>query len=416
MIDLRLGGFFSGLEVPSASAPAVTAAFAFLLLAIFTLTLERSPANITGRFILCALSSYWFYQYGHAYEAPTRSVESGVSIISAYGIFRTIETSFGYLFEPLPRWVINGDIQNTPVGFTERCMWSLDLLLSMRGTSFFKNTHWDFAPAALIDPKHNKPKWTFVRERLFSLLAQIFLMDVFDTTVKAQAWPVMPESLYPITTLSPPFQLYYAVCVCMMTALSMNINYTAHSLGAVALGSPSAGWPPLFQDPFHASSLQAFWTHKWHSSFRRVFLMISSTAVDASRSFIPNRRARSAFRGLCIFALSCIMHLALMYRIRPPHLSPAEINFVERETLLFFLLQPVGMLLEVVLVKPIATYAFGENTEGRIRCTRVWAWAWLLWTGRYWSDVWVRHGMWGVKERVVGYSIVRGVLHGNWTQ
>lgn len=416
MIDLRLGGFFSGLEVPVSSAPAATVAFGLLLLAIFTLSLQVSPFTTSSRVILCALSAYWFYQFGHAYDAPTRSVESGVSIICAYGIFRTIETSFGYLFEPIPHWVTNGIVQKTPETFVERLMWSLDLLFSMRGTSYFRDTHWNFVPAALVDAKHDKPKRRFIRERLLSLLGQILLMDLLDTTVKSQTWPVMPQSVHPITTLSPPFQLYYAICVCIMTALSININYTAISIGAVALGAPSAGWPPLFDDPFQATSLQAFWTHKWHSSFRRVFLMIGAAVVDASKPIIPTRRAQSAFRGLCIFGLSCTMHLTLMYRIRPANISAAEMSFVERETLLFFLLQPVGMLLEVVLVKPVAIYAFGSDRAAKTWCTRVWAWAWLLWTGRYWSDVWVRHGMWGPEERVVGYSLFRGILHGDWAQ
>jgi hypothetical protein len=295
-------------------------------------------------------------------------------------------------------------------------MWSVDLLLSMRGTSFFANTHWDFVPAALIDKKYDKPRWTFVRNQLVSLLVQAVLMDFFDTTAQTQTWPTLPRARYPITTLSPLFQIYYAVCVCVMTALSMNINYTALSLCAVALGSPAAGWPPLFDEPFHATSLQEFWTHNWHASFRRVFLVISTTVVDVSKPLISNRRAQSAFRGLCIFALSCIMHLGLMYRVQPPVVLAKDRSFIEGEIMLFFLLQPVGMLLEATLIKPLAVYAFGKGTTGARWFVRAWGWVWLVWTGRYWSDVWVRHGLWGPKERVVGYSLFRGLMHGNWAQ
>jgi hypothetical protein len=416
MLDLRLEGFFPALEVPAESAPSAVAAFLFLLLAIFTLTLKPSLFNITVRFTFSSISSYWFYRYGHTYLAPTRAVESGVSIICAYGFFRNIETSFGYLQEPLPHWITNGESQKIPDTLLGRLVWSLDLLFSMRGTSYFSDTYWDFVPAALIDKRHSKPRWNFVRDQLVSLVGQILLIDLFDTTVQSQAWPVMPQARYPITTLSPFFQIYYAICVCMMTALSMSIPYTAVSIGAVAVGSPTAGWPPLFDDPFHATSLQAFWTHKWHASFRRVFLMVSATIVDANKPFIPNRRIQSAFRGLCVFALSCTMHLALMYRIRPPAVLPKDWSFVEGETMLFFLLQPMGMLLEVTLVKPLAVYAFGIGSLGTLWCMRVWTWVWLVWTGRYWSDVWVRHGMWGPNERVVGYSLFRGLLHGNWAQ
>ena len=247
MIDLRLEGFFPALEVPIESAPSATAAFFFLLLAIFTLTLKPSPLITTTRFTFCAISSYWFYRFGYAFETPRRAVESGISIICTYGIFRNVETSLGYLYDSLPKWVTHGVRQETPETFLGRLLWSLDLLFSMMGTSYFSDTHWDFVPAALIDGRHNRPRWTFVREQLASLAGQILLMDFLDTTAQSQAWPEMPHTRHPITTMSPLFQIYYAVCVCMMTALSMRISYTAVSIGAVALGSPDDRLAPALR-------------------------------------------------------------------------------------------------------------------------------------------------------------------------
>jgi hypothetical protein len=105
-----------------------------------------------------------------------------------------------------------------------------------------------------------------------------------------------------------------------------------------------------------------------------------------------------------------------MYRIRPPTATANEITFLERETLLFFLLQPVGMLLEVTVVKPLSKGFLNNKPEYVVIFTRIWTWVWLLWTGRYWSDVWIRHGLWAPSERVVGYSLVRGLLYGEWVQ
>lgn len=416
MIDLRLDGFFPALRVPIESAPAVTIGFSYLLVAIFTLTLKQSWAVTHTRQILCAASAYWFYRHGFHYDAPTRSVESGLAIISVYGIFRNVETGFGYSIEPIPRWIKNGKVQKLPETFVWRVIWSLDLLFSMRGTSYLPNTHWDFAPSALTDNKHKKGRIAFMRDQLVSLMGQFLLMDLFDTTTKARSWPTMPFNSHPVTTLTLHYQLYYATVVCMMTALQISIPYTAVSIGAVALGSQPESWPPMFDHPFQAVSLQDFWTHRWHASFRRIFLMVSAAAVHASKQFVTNRRSRQAFRGICIFFLSCTMHLALMYRIRPLSLPEDAISFIDREIFLFFLLQPVGMLLEVMLVRPFALGCCGSNTHRAVWFTRAWAWIWLLWTGRYWSDVWVKHGLWGPEERVVGYSLFRGLLYGEWVQ
>lgn len=418
MVDyLRLDGFFPALGVPIESAPTVTLAFLCLLLAIFTLTLRPSLIVVHTRLLLCTASSYWFWRFGYGFEAPTRLVESGMAIICMYGIYRNLETSLGYSFEPIPRWVVKGRVQSLPSNFLWRGIWSLDLLFSMRGTSYLPHhTYWNFVPAALIQPKHNKPRATFLKEQALSLLGQFLLIDFFDTTIKQRVWETIPLSYYPITSLPLFAQLYFAMVVCIMTALSISVPYTALSFAAVALGSSPASWPPLFDDPFHATSLQSFWTHRWHASFRRIFLMVSSAMVDASHSFLKHPRARAAFRGLCIFLLSCGMHLGLMYRIRPPTATASQMTFFEKETLLFFLLQPVGMLLEVVAVKPLANILFGSRVGDAVICTRIWAWVWLLWTGRYWSDVWVRHGLWAPSERVVGYSLFRGIMYGEWVQ
>lgn len=413
MIDLRLDGFFPGLAVPVSSAPAAVVAFSFLLAAIFTLTLPAQTFLVQqARIGLCIVSCYWFWLFGFGYEAPGRAVESGVRTICAYGITRNFETGLAYITEPIPRWVVNGKVQPLPSTFFSSLIWSLDLLLSMRGTSYFKDTHWDFAPAALINDKHNMKRSRFLLVQTTSLIGQILLADILETIAKSRSWD--PQERYPITSLPVQLQILYAIAVCMLTAIEMSIQYTALSIAAVAVGSPTSGWPPLFDDPFHATSLHDFWTRRWHASFRRVLLMTSAYVVHISAPYIPNHRARQALRGTLVFLVSYWMHLILMRHVTPPNLPKNYHPFFEPRTLQFFLSQPLGMLLEVVLVKPFAKNFLPSGFE--VYCTRAWAWGWLLWSGRFWADVWVSHGLWGPTERVVGYSLLRGLLYGEWAQ
>ncbi|KAG8828211.1 hypothetical protein FRC19_008327 [Serendipita sp. 401] len=415
MIGLRLDGFFPALGVPIESAPAATLAFLFLWLAILSLTFKPTPFVKFTRLLLCAISIHWFWQFGFGYVAPTRLVESGVAIICGYGTLRNIETGLGYLVEPIPQWVKNGETQEIPTILVWRLIWSLDLLFSMRGTSYLPGVHWNFATKAIIDQKHVKSRSRFIFEGLFSmsgLAAQLLLVDVFDTTIKARVWPTLPATSQPITSLPLSYQLYYSTVVCMMTALAISVPYTALSVIAVMFGSRPESWPPEFDDPFTAVSLQDFWTHRWHASFRRVLLMNSAMLVDATKPVV-NRRRLAALRGLCIFSFSCLLHLVLVYRIRPVGSNKEDISFLDTDVFIFFLLQPLGMFLEVAIVRPAAKTLSAKRAPW---ITRLWAWAWLLWTGRYWSNVWVKHGLWDPRERVVGYSLIRGYLYGQWRQ
>jgi hypothetical protein len=114
---------------------------------------------------------------------------------------------------------------------------------------------------------------------------------------------------------------------------------------------------------------------------------------------------RKTLRAALIFLLSGVFHLLLMYRLTTSetHLHP---TFFDRSTLLFFLSQPVALLIERTVIEPLA--------GGNVWVTRCWAWAWLLFSGRWWADVWVRRGSWDHAEQVVGYSVVRGLLKGQW--
>jgi hypothetical protein len=75
----------------------------------------------------------------------------------------------------------------------------------------------------------------------------------------------------------------------------------------------------------------------------------------------------------------------------------------------FFFSQPLGLFIKFVLIFPLMEKL---SDEARLTIWRMFVWSWLLWSGRFWGDVWVRRGF--VDERMVGWSLVRGVLVGEW--
>jgi hypothetical protein len=282
----------------------------------------------------------------------------------------------------------------------------------MRGTSWFKDTHWDFCPRALLAPEHKKDRLTFLREGVLHFLGLILVIDICDTINRTRLWDNVHND-YPVTSLPWPQQIIYAISICVGTALSIDKPYTLVSIIFVSLGSDPASWPPQFNHPFTASSLSDFWTTRWHASFRRVSFLTSAALVDLAHQLVTHRRTRALARGMCIFGITCLMHLGLMHRINPPELPLGSRSFWDRGTLLFFLAQPVGMFLEAVVVRPIIVRVF-EDPAVRRNATRAWTWAWLVWTGRWWSDVWVKNGCWGPTEVLMPLSPIRGILYGQW--
>ncbi|CAE6447515.1 unnamed protein product [Rhizoctonia solani] len=332
--------------------------------------------------------------------------------MGVYGIMRAIDVCLVDLFVGVnapPRWIVNRKVLPLPTSFRGRLAYAIDYLTTLQGTSMFKNTTWDWmAPSVqrrLAPP--DTPRGTFIRKSLVSLFKNYLVYDALDVFNKHRIWDC--SQLHPITNggLSIPEQLLAAFSVCVTTSLSISISALLVSIISVTCRAPAEAWPPVFDQPFSAVSLEDFWTQRWHSLFRRTFDRLSLGilgAIERITGPLP-LRFRKFLRMATIFGLSAFLHLLLMHRlpISETHHHPA---FFDRSILAFFLSQPLALVFERSVVQPL----FGGN----VWVTRAYAWAWLLYSGRWWADVWIRRGMWDQEEKVVGYSLVRGLWNGNW--
>jgi hypothetical protein len=234
-------------------------------------------------------------------------------------------------------------------------------------------------------------------------------MDVVEMIMLQRQWDT--RNPYPITSLPIPQQLLYAFCICSMTCLSVLVGSTVNSFQTVLIGAPPSSWPPMFDRPFASKSLAEFWAFKWHAIFRRLFDRLSYGIMRGLPLSHMSPRAIKLSRAIIIFSLSLAVHLFLMWALPHDEMHPYP-SFFNISALKFFLSQPLGLFIELEIVFPL-TAGLSEGFKTAIR--RTFVWSWLLWSGRYWGDVWVSRGLWDYEERFVVYSPVRRLLYGIWT-
>ena len=417
MFDLRVGYFVPGVLVPLEAYPTLIAALLLLLLSNFSLTIPNT-SSLFLRLAVTPVACILFWRFGFGpYETPERQVSVGMAVIGLYGLMRIFETNIVSLLDHRPPlWVKNGKELALPEKFTERLVYALDLTTSLRGNSWLKDRSWVWAPRALQDHRYlHVSRGSYLRKMTIEVVSSFLVVDVLDTINKSRIWDL--TIVDPITSLSVPEQLIFSLSVCIDTALAINITYGLTSMTAVALGSSPASWPPMFNSPLSASSLADFWTRRWHAVFRRVFDRISSFTLRTIPPLanLPNF-LRNLVRGVIIFALSTTLHVMVMYRLdfdnREENIAGLK-KTLDPSILKFFLSQPLGLAIESFFIIPLSKLLFTEKYQST--GTRIWAWCFMLWGGRYWSDVWVHRGLWHENEYVVGYSLVRGLIWGKWT-
>ncbi|EJD50750.1 hypothetical protein AURDEDRAFT_111938 [Auricularia subglabra TFB-10046 SS5] len=415
-ISIQPADFIGALRIPVASFPSVAIAVLLLFVAnaTWTLPIATSASGRVIRLILAAPALYYFYDFAYGdYGVRGRLTNTGMCVVGLYGMMQTIQCALvGLQDREPPCWVSirSGQKKTMPTGLFERAVYAVDLSTSLRGTSWLPDTNWDWIAKTTFDQQKamNLTRWQFVRCSLATFVTQYFIVDAFDTLNKSRPWDT--RLMHPITSLPWYEQLPFTISVCVGTMTAIVVEFSFLAAIFVACGAPAEGWPPMFNSPFSATSLADLWTIRWHSIFRRSFerlsLLILWIVPDSA-----GRLVRRLLRVLAIFWLSAGLHILLMHRLETND-EFVHPSFWDRSTLKFFLLQPLCLTIEWVAIAPLSRRLLPPRWQ--TVPTRLWAWGSLLFTGRYWSDVWVRRGMWGPSEKVVGFSVVRGVWKDQW--
>jgi hypothetical protein len=417
-----VGAFLPMVFVPPSTYPSFLIAFTVFLTSLFFSTSTGIQYTLL-RLALAPIAIYYFWDFGYGpYQSPTRGVDAGLATVSMYGIMRVLESTFiGLLDEKLPYWVRDeGDGEEIPIPSTVsgRLAYAFDLATSLRGTSWFGGISWNWAPKALTSrgnsPTRGMSRTRFLINGFASLLRQYIILDVIDTINKSRKWDHAQHR--PITSL--PLvreQIVFATSVCVGILLSITLPYTIISCSCVLFGSHPESWPPMFDAPFSATSLADFWARRWHAIFRRVFARLSGAAVmvvDAARTPRARSHAGRTIRAIVIFGLSAGLHIMVIHRVDITRRRGGIGEFFDSSILKFFLAQPLGLMAEAVVIIPLCDVLLPVWWRNAV--VRAWGCMFMVYSGRFWADVWVDRGFWDEKEKVVGFSVIRGVMNGQW--
>lgn len=339
-------------------------------------------------------------------------------------IIRVIDICIVSLYDAFPpRWVSHrsGNKLPLPTSLAGRLLYTFDLLVAVRGTSFIPDRHWDFATSHIA--KYRSPyssRWSFIWSAILRATGFYLALDVSDTLVKRYV-TFNPASPNPIFELPFAVQCFCGFHMALVALCSVSIVHITIAIVFIGTGLTSDLdlWPPFFNRPFLSPSLSYFWSHGWHLMLRRDFLRVSTllmgplnrkTSIDKSNAYNP---PSYRFGTVIIsFMVSALIHTIIKLNIchgydNPEYLTSLTV-FQRYPEFFFFAVQPVGIAIDRLIVR------FGDSEVVRVS-RRLWVWVFLLWTSRWIADGYSRTAFWYTREAFPPVSPIRGVLFGDWT-
>lgn len=290
--------------------------------------------------------------------------------------FATSEKTFKRIaFSALP--------DNAPDDLTTQLQGALlngvDLCANARGIG------WDWGKGIYVPPKsagYSVPSTP--KPALNFLISYAKAQLLFDFILFAQqSWTLYPSEYitHPAggtifdPTLSPLLRYGKVVAMTLLCSLGLCTSFSA-TYNAVAFISiavfrqHSDQWPPLFQEPWRATSLSDFWGLRWHQVFKRAFIVTGAKPV--SKLF---GRAGGVIGA---FLVSGLMHDWGVWG--------AGLGTDPFAITLFFFMMSVGIVFEVLLKEKT-----GVKVQGVVGW--MWAMAWLFFWGSFIVDAWARRGL-----------------------
>ncbi|KAF8905033.1 hypothetical protein CPB84DRAFT_1727385 [Gymnopilus junonius] len=279
---------------------------------------------------------------------------------------------------------------------------ALDLFCNLRGTG------WSWSTGLKVPPERRNTSSTpsFLLSTSRSLLTHLLLFDFSLYLVQSFGFSAL-DPTHAVTGTSiflaplPPLQRYLrssfiSILSGLVVYYAIHLMYNLITIISVMLFAHTPDqWPPLFQKPWYATSLNEFWACRWHQLFRHNFI-----AFGGGPGFFFFGRIGAVMSA---FLVSGVLHYIGLWGMG----RGSDFFSVAG----FFLLMGFGVLMEL---------AFKSMTGHRVGGFFGWLWSmlWLLAWGNLLVDAWLIRGLAGSlfspQEQRPSVMLVRFVQEHGW--
>ncbi|KAH9816156.1 hypothetical protein DFH28DRAFT_217225 [Melampsora americana] len=289
--------------------------------------------------------------------------------------------------------------EDEPCGAFKLITWTLLQLSSMRGYNF------TWGPAGVA----NTLSTTYLIKRLLRIiipsnLAIVFIILTRDSPLKSPTSALLSIGVPNFAGLKILAESIYSISFGVMLACNIDIRFTLTTLLCKVLYKIMSFLqfpeeildlvnplylPPVFNSPQSANSVAQFWAESWHTLLKRTFVVGGGKPLVWITKKLGGTTKLQRLAGLIgIYLASAVIHeYIILVMAQPPHSNPHTITSFPGSAI-FFMLQPLGVLIEpaiipyipkrigggklwTILFLLITTYPFRELYfgEGRLSAT-----------------------------------------------
>ena len=256
---------------------------------------------------------------------------------------------------------------------------ALDLITNLRGHG------WDWSRGLYV-PRETRPtnRVAFAFYALLSGIAHGWMCGVIHLAIQTFTAGVGSSTQGPtIFDETLPFFVRYfrASIISTLGAFSayggLQLGYDLTTVpGVLLFGQDPAQWPPGFDNPWYATSLNEFWGRRWHQWFRHMFVLCSYPL-----SVVLGR----AGTVIGAFLSSGLFHHIMM-------------TTLDSQSEMWRMLVPFGMMAPGIFAERAFYRLTGRKVGGVVGW--VWTLAWLLLWGNVMVDGFARAGMFASSSAV----------------
>ncbi|KAI4294073.1 hypothetical protein K525DRAFT_274636 [Schizophyllum commune Loenen D] len=266
--------------------------------------------------------------------------------------------------------------------FTTVLLDGIDLAFDIRGID------WDWSTGLRLPPQTRtlSSRAAFLRETFVSALFHGFIVDALQATIHAMGLNSPAGGSIFDPALPPHLRYARSTALTLLTGLTiwagLQASYDLCTLVGVGLlrQAPSR-WPPVFDRPWAATSVSAYWGAHWHQVLRDVFVSVGSRPLTHVLVKLCGPKWGKSLGLVGAYVVSGLLHDAGLWGQGRGHDPLRVVGF-------FVMSGGVGMLVEVTIYR-----LTGKKVEGPLGW--IWTMVWLVGWGHLVTEAWLSRGLAG---------------------